>query len=253
MLDFYNNINLLRSLDKNKLSDLKCLDDLNKVIKNRYQDKNDNFTYFQIDVEVKDDKNISQVKNYLLNNDCKVELYYIDVKIEINDYEEPIKPFFNEIFLQQNPYFQFKMNTYFMNEYFESHDDLFFEHEGKEIINSLFSRTEQYFLNIESTGENAFAKIYIRADTKKIEIERTYQNLLEFFADSFSFWEVIFIICELIFCPLNRISLSYLIQKELFFFKEKKDNKYFNVSQKTKQIENLIKLTNFNNQDLFSY
>ena len=253
MSDFYNNINLLRSLDKNKLSDLKCLDDLNKVIKNRYQDKNDNFTYFQIDVEVKDDKNISQVKNYLLNKDCKVELYYIDVKIEINDYEEPIKPFFNEIFLQLNPYFQFKMNTYFMNEYFESHDDLFFEHEGKEIINSLFSRTEQYFLNIESTGENAFAKIYIRADTKKIEIERTYQNLLEFFADSFSFWEVIFIICELIFCPLNRISLSYLIQKELFFFKEKKDNKYFNVSQKAKQIENLIKLTNLNNQVFFSY
>ena len=33
MSDFYNNINLLRSLDKNKLSDLKCLDDLNKVIK----------------------------------------------------------------------------------------------------------------------------------------------------------------------------------------------------------------------------
>ena len=140
-----------------------------------------------------------------------------------------------------------------MNEYFESHDDLFFPHEGKEIINSLFSRTEQYFLNIESTGENSFAKIYIRADTKKIEIERTYQNLLEFFADSFSFWEVIFILCELIFCPLNRISLSYLIQKELFFFKEKKDNKYFHVSQKTKQIKNLIKLTNLNNQDVLSY
>jgi len=253
MSDFYNNINLLRSLDKNKLSDLKGLNDLNKVIKNRYQDKIDTFTYFQIDVEVKNDKNISQVKNYLLNNDCKVELYYIDVKIEVNDYEEPIKPFFNEIFLQLNPYFQFKMNTYFMNEYFESHDDLFFPHEGKEIINSLFSRTEQYFLNIESTGENSFAKIYIRADTKKIEIERTYQNLLEFFADSFSFWEVIFILCELIFCPLNRISLSYLIQKELFFFKEKKDNKYFNISQKNKQIENLIKLTNLNNQDVLSY
>jgi len=232
--DSYYNINLLRSLDKNKLSDLKCLDDLNKVIKNRYQDKNDNFTYFQIDVNVKDDKNISQVKNYLLNNDCKVELYYIDVKIEVDDYKEPIKPFFNEIFLQLNPDFQFKMNTYFMNEYFESHDDLFFQYEGEEIIKSLFSRTEQYFLNIESTGENSFAKIYIRADTTKIEIERTYQNLLEFFADSFSFWEVIFIICELIFCPFNRISLSYLIQKELFFFQRKK--KITNISTFLKKV-----------------
>ena len=32
MSDFYNNINFLISLDKNKLSDLKGLNDLNKVI-----------------------------------------------------------------------------------------------------------------------------------------------------------------------------------------------------------------------------
>ena len=247
--DFYYNKNLIKSLDKNKLDNLVCLNDLNKIIKNRYQDKHDNFSYLEIDIEPKNDMNISFIKNYLLDNDCKVELYYIDVKIEVEDYSEPIKPFFNEIFLQLNPDFHFRMNTFFMNEYFESNDDLFFPSDGKEIINSLYSRTEQYFLNKESSGDNSFAKIYIRADTKKIEIRRRYQNLLEFFADTFSFWEVIFILSEIIFCTYNKVSFSYLVQHELFFFKEK-ENKYFNVNKKSKQIEKLIKLTKITDDEV---
>ena len=43
--DFYNNNNILKNLEKDKLNKLICLNDLNKVIKNRYQDKEDNFTY----------------------------------------------------------------------------------------------------------------------------------------------------------------------------------------------------------------
>ena len=42
--DFNNDINLINSLDKIKFKNLICLDDLNKVIKNRYQDRYDNFT-----------------------------------------------------------------------------------------------------------------------------------------------------------------------------------------------------------------
>ena len=51
--DFYNDKNLINSLDKNKFGELKCFDDLNQVIKNRYQDKQANFTYFEIDIEAK--------------------------------------------------------------------------------------------------------------------------------------------------------------------------------------------------------
>ena len=239
--DFYNDNNIINSLEKNKLRNLICLDDLNKVIKNRYQDRHDNFTYFQIDIEAKSDTKISNVRNYILDNDCKIELYYVDIKIEIDDFEEPIKPFLNEIFLQLDPDLHLRMNTFFMNSYFGSNNDLIFPTKtGQKTIN-LFSKTEQYFLHRgENTGEESFAKIYIRADTRRMKVHRKYQTLLEFFADSFSLWEDIFLICNIIFNAYNRMCLIYTIERRLFFFNGKKD-KDFNLSRNSERIKNIIK------------
>ena len=216
------------------------MDDLNKVIKNRYQDRYDNFTYFQIDIEAKSDIKISDVRNYILDNDCKIELYYIDIKIELDDFEEPIKPFLNEIFLQLDPDLHLRMNTFFMNSYFGSLNDLIFPTKtGQKMIN-LFSRTEQYFLHRgENVEEESFAKIYIRADTRRMEVKRKYQTLLEFFADSFSFWEDLFLIFNIIFNAYNRICLIYSLESRLFFF-DRKENKNYNISQYSEKIRKII-------------
>ena len=88
---------------------------------------------------------------------------------------------------------------------------------------NLFSRTEQYFLHRgENTGEESFAKIYIRADTRRMEVKRKYQTLLEYFADTFSIWEDIFLICNIIFNTYNRICLIYSLERRLFFLMERK-------------------------------
>ena len=237
--DFYNDINLIKSLDKEKMDKLKCLNNLTNVIKNRYQDKADNFTYYQIDVDIKNNISALDVKNYLLDNDCKIELYYIDARIEVDDYKEPIKPFLNEVFLQLNPNLNLRMNTYFMNEYFESNDELFFPTKKPQTINNLFSRSEQYFLHREENDEDPnYAKIYIRADTKKMEVRRKYQTVLEFFADTFTFFSDIFIFLEIILTAYNRVSLNYFIGTELFFFKDE-ENKYFNMTNNKKRIKKL--------------
>ena len=239
--DFYNNENLLKNINFS-ISNLICLKDLNHTIKNRHQDKHDNFTYFQIDLKARNDTDYSIVRNYLLDYDCKFELYYIDVKVEVDDYENPIKPFLNKVFLQLNPDFVVKMDAYYMNEYFESINQLFFQKEKKEDDkpSNLFSRTEQYFLykGIDSR-EESFAQIFIRADTRKMEIKRKYQTIMEFFADNFSFWGDIFLICQLIFYIYNRISLIYYLETELFIFKGEK-NKYFDISRNSKSINDLI-------------
>ena len=189
------------------------------------------------------------VENFLLDNDCKIELYYIDTIFEVNNFKEPIKLFFNEIFLQLIPDFTFRMNTYFINSYFQTNNNLFLPEKVTETINNVFSRTEQYFLRRgENIGDQSFAKIYIRADTKKLEINRQYQSLLEFFADTFAFWEVIFIFFGLILSTYNKMALNFLIANELFFYKEK-DERYFHLSKKAKQIEKLIKLTDTNKSE----
>ena len=213
--DFYDDENIIQSLSKGKLSNLKCLDDLGLVIKNRYQDRHKNFTYYQIDVISKNESYNPLLKNFLLDNDCKIELYYIDARIEVNDYEEPIKPFLNEVFLQLAPDLDLRMNNYFMNEYFESNNELFFQGKSDPKPNNLFSRMEQYFLHKVDMKKNSFAKIYIRADTRKMIVRRKYQTILEFFADTFSFWEDLFIICQFILNAYNRNSLNFFIENEL--------------------------------------
>ena len=110
--DFYYNNNILKDLEKNKINKLKCLNDLNKVVKNRYQDKQDNFTYYDLNFISKTSSDISMIKDYLLDNDCKIEVFYIDVTIDVDDYEKPIKPFLNEVFLQLDQDFHVRMNTF---------------------------------------------------------------------------------------------------------------------------------------------
>ena len=244
--DFYDDENLIKSISKNRMNELKCLDNLDQIIKNRYQDKHDNFTYYQIDVNAKNDVPKLQIRNFLLDNDCKIELYYIDAKIEVEDYSEPIKPFLNEIFLQLDPDLDLRMNNYFMNEYFESDNELFFPGKSSQKINNLFSRMEQYFLHKIDTEENSYAKIYIRADTKRMEVRRKYQTLMEFFADTFSFWGNLFFICEIIFNAYNRVSLNFFIENELLYFKEK-ENMHFNISENSRRIHELLKLTKIDN------
>ena len=113
--DCYNDMGIINSIRKKNFDNLKCLNDIDKVIKNRNQDSNDNFTYFQIDVYAKKNHNISTNNNIfqILIVKCKVELYYIDVKVEVNDFYKPIKPCINEVFLQINPDFNSRMNAFF--------------------------------------------------------------------------------------------------------------------------------------------
>ena len=71
---FYNDIGIINSISKENFDNLKCLNDIDKVIKNRYQDRHNNFTYFQIDFYAKKIHNISTINKYIWDNDCKVEL-----------------------------------------------------------------------------------------------------------------------------------------------------------------------------------
>jgi hypothetical protein len=242
--DFHNDRKLINSEEEKKLASFTCIDDLNKVVKNGYQDTHDVFTYYDIEIKAKNESVIPIIEQFLLDNDCKIELYYVDVKIEVDDYEEPIKPFVNEVFLQLDPSLQLRMNTFFMNSYFESNNDYFFPTKSPQKINNLFSRTEQYFLHRgANTGKDSFGRIYIRADARKLEVKRKYQTVMEYFADAFSFWEDLFLICSIIFNIYNKFSLDHYIKNELFFFKGK-NNKYFNISKNGKKIKLLIEKSN---------
>ena len=124
-----------------------------------------------------------------------MEFYYTDIIIDLNNYEEPIKQYLNEAFIQLNPTLHIKRNIFFMNQYFTNDNYLVFVFGDNDLpeVNPLYSRYDEYILykgldriNHPSYDYTYYAKVFIRADLKKTIIKRKYQKLMEFYADASS-------------------------------------------------------------------
>ena len=241
--DFYNNYDT--SFEYLNLNQYLCLDDYNHNIEGIYSDQV--FSYYEFSVVAKN--KTSLIDEYFRSNDCKLQFYYTDITIDLANYKEPIKPFLNSIFIQLNPTLFIKRNIYFMNQYLYDDDEIlaiFDEKKKPDQIKTLFSRYEEYSiysgLEREKTkplNPNDYAKIYIRADTKKTEIKRTYQKLTEFYADASSLLIAVYDFCILIISALNNFYAEQSIIKKIFLFKDI-DNKNFNISKQTDRIKKLF-------------
>ena len=246
--DFYNNYN--DSLDILDMSKYHCLDRTDDIIEGLYTDEV--FTYYEFTITSKEDSetNFQKIDDYLISNDCKLQVYYSDITIDLDNYEEPIQPYLNDIFIQINPSLFLKMNAFFMNQYFEN-DNYLLSNFGEDlpIVKTLFSRVEQYSLYkgvnrfaSKPTDYKNYAKMYIRADTKKTIINRRYQKVMEFYADSSSLLLALFDVLGFIFGFVNNFYAEHSFSKKLFFFKEVEDT-HLNIYKRTNQIKELIDMT----------
>ena len=233
--------------------DIYSVDETSKIyeINGTYGD--DTFQYIEISLNSKNNTSdyINKIDRFLFENDCKLEFHYTDYSIDYNKFEEPFNKFNNEIFLQLNPYFCVKMNVFFMEQILANDNDLLFEYKDEEIKRTIFSRSEQYFLykgNNNTKEENrpkdyeSYGKIYLRADSKKVEIKRKYQTFFEFWADTFSFWNALIAVIAFILNSFYKFYAFHFIGNEIFFFKEKKSNN-LNFSEKNKEIKRLMDIT----------
>ena len=196
------------------------------------------FAYFVISVEskYKDNETHNQLINdYLIANDCKLQFYYTDITINVNNTKNPFSSFLNSMFLQLNPTLIQKKNIFFMN--YHLYDDNEILHinrkEEKPTIKTGLSRVEDYavFKDLNRTFKKvvdyeAYAKMYIRVDNKRIEIKRRYQDLMEFYADTSALLLSIFWILGNIFAYYDRIKANHSISKKLFYFEGIKKNKF---------------------------
>ena len=249
--DFYGQYN--DSFQYLNLKKYYCLDDYDQSLEGIFSDQV--FSYYEFSVLAKDKTNL--VEKYLMNTDCKLQMYYTDITIDLFNYKEPIKPFLNALFVQLDPTLFIKRNVYFMNQYLYDDDmiiQVFDEEQKPKQIETLFSRYEEYSLYEGLSRESneplyikEYAKIYVRADTKKTEIRRTYQKLTEFFADSSSFIIAIYNVLEIVFSFIDNFYGEQAIIRKLFIFKGI-DNKYFRFSRKSEQINRLVTLTSKKNE-----
>ena len=218
-------------------TDFKCL---NKVdnISGVYTDQE--FSYYKITVEAKNNEDLDDINDFLDENECNLQFFYKDYRIDINKYKKSFEPTFNSLFLPLNPDFNMKKNVYFMNYILLNKVSLFNFHDYDEKKNEsycLFSKTEDYFIyegnkTKENNDSKRYATIYLRADNRKTEIRREYQNLLDFYADSTSFWIGIFEVLNIFFTVYNGFHASLSMSKKLFFFDELKENNKYNILRK---------------------
>ena len=245
--DFYNNHNT--SFDYLGLKNFKCLDDYDHNIEGIFSDQL--FSYYEFSITSKG--HTKYVEEYLKKNDCQLQMFYTDITIDLYDYKEPIRPFINSFFIQLNPTLFIKRNMFFMNQYLYDDDELitvFDEEQTPKQMKTLFSRYEEYSLYLGLKREEnqplyikEYAKMYIRADTKKTDIKRIYQKLTEFYADASSLLIAVYDFFSIIISIISNFYAEQAVIKKLFLFKEM-DNKYFHFSKKSKKIQELFCLTN---------
>ena len=139
---------------------------------------------------------------------------------------------------------------FFMNQYLTNDDDLlgFIDDADNSIITSLYSRYEEYSLylglnrSITKPPDYAYySKIYMRADTKKTVIRRTYQNLMEFYANISSLMIGVLRVLIFILNYFNNFYAEFSFSKRIFIFKDF-ENTHFNLSKRNNQINHLKSL-----------
>ena len=246
--DFYNQYN--DTFDILNLKTFNCLDKTDHTIEGIFTDES--FSYYEFSITTKEDtqENFDRIDKYLTKNDCKLVIYYTDITFDLNNYKDPITPFINEIFIQLNPTLIIKMNAYFMNQYFSNDDYLIFNFDNeKPLTKTLYSREELYSLykglkrfETKPNDYKTYSKVYIRADTKKTEIKRKYQKIMEFYADSSSLLIALFEFLFFMFTLINSFYADLSLSKRLFLFREVEAN-HLDIYKKHKQIKYLIDLT----------
>ena len=247
--DFYYRYN--NSVDYLNLGKYQCLDDNSHTIEGIFADQV--FSYYEFAAVAKygTEQNYKDIDTFLLYNDCKFQFYYTDITFDLVDYKEPIKPYLNSIFIQFDLTLFIKRNVFFMNQYLYNDDYLIWNFGDDDVpdVKTLFSRYEEYALyqgrnRTYSLREdrNNFARIYIRADTKRTDVKRRYQKLMEFYADLSSLMITLYRIMIIFFNYINTFYAMHSVSKRIFFFRDIERKRHYNFN-KSKNIYELIYLT----------
>ena len=248
-IDFYNLHQ--KSFEESKIDELNCLNknDLkSNSLEGIYTDEL--FSYYEISVESKyknNETHIQIINDFLIQYDCKLQFYYTDITINLDDHKNPYSSFLNSLFLQLNPTLIQKKNIFFMNYHLYDDDHFFhiFDNKEEPINRTGLSRVEDYAVYkgldravMKTEDYSIYAKMYIRVDNKKIEIKRRYQDFMEFFADTTALFSTLFFVLGAIFAYYDRVKANHSISKKLFYFEGIEGNKFDQLRELKKVLTN---------------
>ena len=214
--DFYNRYD--ETFDGSSIYNYQCMDDSDRGIEGIFTSAI--FSYYEFDVYAKNNSQalLDKITHYLTEN---------------------------------NPTLSIRRNIYFMNQYLYDDDYLiwvFGDDADPRYIRTLFSRYEEYSLyqgtsrTEGSSDYTNYAKVYIRADTKRTDVKRKYQKVMEFYADASSLLIALYEVLIIIFNYINQFWAEQTLSKRIFFFKDLEENG-LNLKKRASQIQELLDIT----------
>ena len=217
-----------------------------------------NFSYYMISLESKylnNETHNQLINDYLVVSDCKLQFYYSDLTIDVDDYRNPISSVLNSMFLQLDPTIIQKRNILFMNYHLSDEDSFLHVIPGgeKSSTKTGLSRIEDYAVykglnrvDKKTDDYNIYAKIYIRADNRKVEIYRYYQDFMDFYDETTAIFWTLYYFAILIIPSYDRKKAIHSISKKLFFFE---GTKYIN-TEKMRKIKDILKSNEVSNGNI---
>ena len=249
-LESCNKLHLPNVDDKRIEENMKCIN-RDTLLKHSPKDifGGNDFSFYEIYVQSKDKNNetlFEKTREYLTQNDCKLQFYYTDISFDASKNDSFITSF-NSMFIQLNPTLIQKRNIYFLN-YHSINDKEVFHLTSKEDDEDLYlglSRFEDYALykgldrgiKEKSKDYEIYAKMYLRVDNRKVYIKRKYQDFMEFYADNSGLLLSVFWILGVSFAYFDRMKANHSISKRLFYFEGITNNKFKEFKELKEQIK----------------
>jgi hypothetical protein len=239
--NFYNEFNYL--FDLYNLSTAYCPSTKNYSIKGTFND--DVFTYIEILLKIKEDKNETNYYDnleYILNNfECKLHFSELKTFIDVHNYKNPIQ---RTIIDRYNilEFTKYKKSNYFYKiQNFQTDENILIE--NYKIHKSIIF--DEYEMNNLEKGYdrfrekpkeyNYFYKIILRTANKNFIIQRKYQKLPEFVADSTSMFSSLFALFYVVMTYINKYFCYCSLINKIFHFK---NNALVNNKNKRKKNNN---------------
>ena len=204
--DFHEN--LKNELDVNEIiNNFYCPNERNHTIKGIITDES--FNFYELILVSNNDSKKDIYKNLINRYDCKFNLYFTDVSVDVTNVNHPITYYLNNLFIQLASVYFKKVDAFFNFKSFKDDENLLFNKPKKNKFLT-FVRTEQYDIyrgedRFETKYEDyrKFAKYFIKADKTRTIIERKCQKFSEFVASVASILSAIFLALHLVIDWIN--------------------------------------------------
>jgi len=211
-----------REFNENNLNKYYCPDNNSYEIGGFYTDTI--FNYFQITVQSK--KNTTDywenIKDILINYECRYEIYYIDTTINVYDYDKPVKQYLNQGYAILKPNTFIKHNYFFKRIEFKSGENFFFDsYKTRYFIG--YSQTDSYDRDLtynrydnKYNDYNVFGKFFLRSDNKDNIARRKYDKINDYLAQISTVISLSFLLIYAFVFKINYFFSNLYLMKNVF-------------------------------------